>query len=173
MLKGECEKKLSMPNSRSDLSIVSSQMKKLMGPVEKEGTTTSSEDSSLSSSSSTSSDEDEEEESKNKRRGKKVLVAKLPAVVSSSDSDDDDDEDENRNRQQRTQVKYVKTKEEVTIDEMPPVEVIDVTLEADVKLLQMGKILSKVTKTKLQQNKRINIDKMKRKYFNKNFYRLN
>lgn len=125
----EVERKIA--NSRSDLSIVNSQLKKLME--------TSSEDSSLSSSSSSSDDEDES------AGRKKVVVRRVVKPVESSSDTEDDDED-GSHRQRTAPVKYVKTKDEVTIDELPPPEQVEIVLDEKVKLKEVGRVISRVDK---------------------------
>lgn len=101
----------------------------------------SSKDSSLSSSSSSSSSSDEEELETKERK-----IKLIKPIVSSSDTDDDDDEEAAPKRAINAAPKYVKTRDEVTVDEMPPVESIDITLDGAVKVVEVGRVISKVDK---------------------------
>lgn len=94
----------------------------------------SSADSSASTSE-TSSDEEEEEKPKK-------LVKKR--VTDDEDEESSDEETGDNLKNKKNFVKYPKTKDEVTIDDLGPVEKFEINLEDEIKLAKLGKVISKV-----------------------------
>jgi len=99
--------------------------------------------SSCSSSSSSSSSENENSDGEqSKQKFKPKPRAKPIKVKSSSDEDDDDEDDGENNHKRNQQVKYLKTKNEITIDDLPPIEKLNLVLESSVNLIKIGRVIS-------------------------------
>ena len=101
-----------------------------------------SSDSCCSSSSTlaTSSDDDDDEDTSfSSKLKKKATNQKL--VKASSDEEDDDDDGESHKRNFNNQ-KYLKTKDEITIDDLPPFDRLNISLESSVKLVKIGQVKS-------------------------------
>jgi H/ACA ribonucleoprotein complex non-core subunit NAF1 len=96
--------------------------------------------SSSCSSSSSSSENENSDGEQSKLKFKPKLRAKPTKVKSSSDEDDDEDDEDNHKRNQ--QVKYLKTKNEITIDDLPPIEKLNLVLESSVNLIKIGRVIS-------------------------------
>ncbi|CAF0889304.1 unnamed protein product [Brachionus calyciflorus] len=98
----------------------------------------------------TSSSEDESVPKRQINLGKNVKK-------SFEEIESDEEEDETpKNKNQ----KYLKTKDEITIDDLEPVEYVEIHLEPDVKLEKIGKVISKVdNKLVVIQSVRENPDK--------------
>jgi H/ACA ribonucleoprotein complex non-core subunit NAF1 len=114
-----------------------------------------------SSSSSPSSDTDSELDENNNsfRKLKAKIIQKKDALKnaleSESDADLDDEEDGTpRNKNNQNQIKYVKTKNEITLDELGPAECVDITLDESIKMERIGQIISKVDKLVVIQSVR-------------------
>jgi H/ACA ribonucleoprotein complex non-core subunit NAF1 len=96
-------------------------------------------------SSSSSSDSSDEEDLVHKKV--KVVKKKLPATkkeakeVEEEDEEDDDDEG-GSNRKQLERQKYLKTKDELTLDDLAPIEQLNLSVEGDIKLIKMGRVIS-------------------------------
>jgi len=101
----------------------------------------SSSDSSTSSSSSSDSDHDTTKVNKKKKflRIKKVKPDEQTALKKDDEDYSDDDENENKfNSNQR----YLKTKGELSINELEPVAQLKIDLDDKIKLIKMGVVLS-------------------------------
>lgn len=95
--------------------------------------------------SSSSSDDDDHDKTR-KKVPKKLVAKKVSTVVSSSDDDDDDENEGGGTAKNRggNFPKYVKTKNEITLDEMGPAERIEINLDEKIKLIKVGRVISKV-----------------------------
>ena len=100
--------------------------------------------SSCSSSSSALSDEEisKAEPKPNKLKHKPKMRMRQLVAKYSSDDDDEDDLDGEGNRKSNQQVKYLKTKGEETIDDLPPIEKLNLVLESSVNLIKIGRVIS-------------------------------
>lgn len=94
----------------------------------------SSDSSSDSSTSSVTSDSDKETDTTKKKK-----VYRFKKTSNQVDVDSDDDESEPK---QQTNVKYLKTKGELTIDDLQPVAKLSINLDDKIKLIKMGKVIS-------------------------------
>src|SRR5690606_21758957 len=144
-------------------------------------TSSSADSSSSSDSSSAESDEDENNNKNNNNDNSLTKIAKKTLALrkkanklikktqqkqnetemndnlsNEEDDDDDEDEDETSSNKEKRQPKYIKTKDEVTIEELPAPEKIQITLEPDVKLDKIGRVVSKVDKLVIIQSLREN-----------------
>ena len=111
----------------------------------------------IAADSSSSSDSDSDSASEiskpkaaasftNKKAMRIKKVSSLGGDSSSSsdpDSGNDDDDDENSaSRRKAAPQKYLKTKDETTIDDLPPLEKLNLVLDRDVTLVKIGRVIS-------------------------------
>ena len=110
--------------------------------------------SSCSSSSSSTSSDDDDDGGKMAANKKKILMRKKMSTAGGSDgTSEEEDEDEEMAVERKKGAKatglfanYIKTKDELTIDELAPIERLDISVDEKVELVQMGNILSVVDK---------------------------
>lgn len=102
--------------------------------------------SSCSSSSSALSDDEisANAEPKTKKLKQKPNMRMRQQLVAKYSSDDEDEEDldGDGNRKSNKQVKYLKTKGEETIDDLPPIDKLNLVLESTVNLVKIGRVIS-------------------------------
>lgn len=100
--------------------------------------------SSSDTDSSSSSDDDESSKiSKPKFKNLKIRNKQENGEEDDDEEDDDEDMEEgSKNKKGGAAQKYLKTKDEITIDEMEPVVRPNIVLEDSIKLVKMGKVLS-------------------------------
>jgi H/ACA ribonucleoprotein complex non-core subunit NAF1 len=103
----------------------------------------SSSDCSSSSTLTSSSDSDSDKKTGDKNSEKYQKSKKLTKKVNIKQSDDDeDDEDDEHSKKQLLNQKYLKTKDEITLDDLGPIEKLNLKCEDDVKLVKMGRVTS-------------------------------
>jgi rRNA processing protein Gar1 len=105
------------------------------------------DDTSVDSSSSTltSSSDDSSSDVENSAAKKATVKSKkfVPVRIDDVASGESDDEEKG---ERLNQVKYIKTKDEITFDELPAPERIDLVLDPGIKLEKIGRVISKVDK---------------------------
>jgi H/ACA ribonucleoprotein complex non-core subunit NAF1 len=118
------------------------------------------ENSSIDSSASTrttSSDEDSSSDDEAASTKKAAIhKARKPVIAAKKNesSEDEEDEDEDNPKGNRGQPKYIKTKDEVTLDELPAPERVELVLDPSLKLEKIGRVISKVDKLLVIQSLR-------------------
>ena len=99
----------------------------------------SADSSSDSSTSSVSSDSDTTEVENEKKQKKTFGLKTKPKKIDLNDQEDDSEGEENRGQ---TTQKYLKTKGELTIEDLQPVAQLNINLDESIKLIKMGIVIS-------------------------------
>ena len=104
----------------------------------------SSSDSSSDSSTSSFSSDSDTPGAENENKKKKTFGLKTKPKSKTNDLlalDHEEDSESEENRTQTTQ-KYLKTKGELTIDDLQPVAQLSINLDDSIKLIKMGTVIS-------------------------------
>ena len=98
------------------------------------------------STSDDSSSESSGNELANKASKLRKKTNRKISIVEIESSEDEDDQNAPKSTGAAHVAKYVKTKDELTLDELPAPEKVEISLDASIKLKRIGKVISSVDK---------------------------